>query len=1265
MEEDGQDHAQVEDDVLRQKEFRRGGGIDLGQFMIQEPENESIVEEAVLEKETDEAVGEIASLFSSEDDQTNEPGAIKRDGTVDEAAAPDSVTDMAVHGERRLGYGLLAGMVLVWSVLGWVVGTALPPLLGGPLLIIMGLSGLWAGEKWIPNPTMHLLGVTWVIISMKILYGFALDVHHWGWLDASPLGADLSLGIFLLTLIGFNILIAQRHDDDAIAAQATLVLLALGSATGALYDELGVAGMILLGTLSMHGLALHRKSGNLASLGIAVSYLWIGLHAFSNDWTIASIKIVSFDDDLLLFMLMFAVTATNAVMATQFHKADNWFSAAAKALGLGKPGLWAISVGLGMIGALLSIAANRDETGYALAQLLLLMSAFGGSYLAVRGVEWKRLAPFILFPAPFLLILVILLNLEVFTINIANLNAYSIYAILTALLTSVALLRNQQAVSDHVLWIGGIIIVILLTILIPAENDGWRLLASQATVWLGLAWLGVQRQSPSISGVAVLMPWVWLLMFATDVESRMFSNDFIPVILDEQHVATWMLLLIVQQLYVNLSQGQATLNLAGRLAGLSELGARARDSGLLQLWNLSFVLSLVSVWGITRVGGMPAWGLIGIMAAILVFHGTLVALGQHRGQPRTMLIAWSIFALHFGWKFGHTSMFAATMVAGCSLMLVHTDRFLSDKDNAKRNQTNSIVTYQLLVMSALLAIPALRNDASLELTNADWFPQDGQDAIMMGIISLGTLFHYLSRVTKMDKLLPPTLATVAMIGLMLFSGTALELQLLTIMALLSFVGSGAYLAFQGEWRSGMRSVARRDERLREIEAKQRTQIAYNQTSEVTGVEFIDPKMIELAEKQKKRAKRAGSLGEMDLELGDIQHRPSIVLSFIGVTIFAATFFAYLSGSGMIALLLMGGMSFLFISLARLRADSLNLRLVDVLGVEIPIAVTMAGLVLVHLASRMTQGTVFLDDQFDLLILLSGLVALAGFALVGRNDLGVRIPNVLDMVVGLLVIDRLFGVLAGGELPIPTLTNPLEFDEMSWMVPVIGNEVLLIGAALLWNWVERERQKRNLQDHRGALGRISYGLSILLLSFGPAALVALTLMFLRGWEWKQPAVLMVGFIVLPVALNELVWWVEDEFSLTLFEMWMSSVAIGTLGLVAGGVATYTNQGLWISASLWVAQVLFIVTGLLSPSLLLFVLLTLAMSTTSWVIGVLTLRRGWRIVGFLNLVLAWVVASVLIFQGMTSLAALALLLATATLLAIITYLTQSRDELLASQ
>ena len=151
---------------------------------------------------------------------------------------------------------------------------------------------------------------------------------------------------------------------------------------------------------------------------------------------------------------------------------------------------------------------------------------------------------------------------------------------------------------------------------------------------------------------------------------------------------------------------------------------------------------------VANVGGMPAWGLIGVMAAILIFHGTLVALGQHRGQPRTMLVVWSIFAIQFGWKFGHTSMFAASMVAGCSLMLAHTDQFLEDKNITKRNQSNNIVTFQLLVMSALLVIPALRDNASLELTDSDWFPQATQDAMMMGLIGLGTLFHFLRRVTK-------------------------------------------------------------------------------------------------------------------------------------------------------------------------------------------------------------------------------------------------------------------------------------------------------------------------------------------------------------------------------------------------------------------------------------------------------------------------------------------------------------------------------------
>ena len=316
---------------------------------------------------------------------------------------------------------------------------------------------------------------------MKILYGLAISMYAWDWIGTTELGASL------LGLVVLNIGIAQHHDEDAIATQATIVLLAIGSAAGGTYGQEGVAVMIGVGTLLFHGLAYLRSSGNLASLGIAVSYLWIGLHAISDDWLIFGIEITPFGDELLLFLLMFGVTGINAVTATKFARAENWFSSGFKAMGLGKPGLWSVSVGLGMIGALLAIASNRLETGYALAQLILLLSAFTPSYLVVRGESWQKLQRYALWPAPLLLAILILMVRGVIDSPLSE--PWSIYAVFSAAITTAAILNHQHAVSDHVLWIGSIAIVIILTLLIPAEDENLAriLLSCQAIVWVGLA----------------------------------------------------------------------------------------------------------------------------------------------------------------------------------------------------------------------------------------------------------------------------------------------------------------------------------------------------------------------------------------------------------------------------------------------------------------------------------------------------------------------------------------------------------------------------------------------------------------------------------------------------------------------------------------------------------------------------------------------------------------------------------------------------------
>ena len=273
----------------------------------------------------------------------------------------------------------MASMIFIYSVISIQVGNTFEPIIAIILLIILAGFGFTLGEIWIPREKMKMLGITWVIISMKVLYGLAIEFRNWNIISVE------GLGILLIILVFVNLYLSYRHNHDAIAAQSTLVLLAIGSTTGSILGEEGVAGMIFISTIMIHGLALHRKSGNLASLGIAASNFWIGMHAITDGFKIGELVILQLNSPLLLFLLLMSITGLNASMAAKFAKEENWFSNAFKISGLGKPGLWGVSISLGMIGAFLSIAANKEDLGYALGMVTFLCAAFGGSYLKVRG----------------------------------------------------------------------------------------------------------------------------------------------------------------------------------------------------------------------------------------------------------------------------------------------------------------------------------------------------------------------------------------------------------------------------------------------------------------------------------------------------------------------------------------------------------------------------------------------------------------------------------------------------------------------------------------------------------------------------------------------------------------------------------------------------------------------------------------------------------------------------------------------------------------
>ena len=1254
-----------EDDVLRERSFKRPKGLNLDSFMVastngddETAEVQGSSQEDVSEPRIDPAVGEVRELF-----QLNPSSGVS-----------DSVPS-TTSGEQTIGRGLAVAMVVVWTAIGALVGTVLPPVLGGVGLVLMAVVGLYLGERWIRLESMHLLGITWVIISMKLLYGLALDAWRWGWLDGFGWPASQVLGVLMLALVGMNVGLAFRHDEDAVAAQSALVLFAIGSSAGAVYGETGIAVFIVLAMALMHGLALVRSSGNLASLGISMSYLWVGVHALSNDWNVLSLTLLPIENDLTLFLLLSVVTAANASMAAAFVHRENWLSQAVNAVGLGKPGLWAVSVSLGMVGALMAIAAHRSETGYALAQLMLLTLAFTSSYLVVRGVPWTRLMPFVLAPMPFLIAGLALLNADVLTFTFPlELNEYSVFAVATTVLCIGVLLTHQAQVSDYVLWMGALVIVLLLTLLIPADEGGQNarlLLGSQGVVWLGLGYAAVRRSSPSMAGVAVLAPYAWLLVFATNAEQRLVNADLVPIVLSEVDLGVWMLVLVAQQIGVNHRLGEANLNLAGGFAGLSEMSSRVRDSDLLNLWNLGFIAACLSFVAVARPEGLTALGVVGGMAALLLAHAVMTWFGLHRGRPHTLVLVWSVAALALAWRFGMESAWGVALTLGSALLiLAAAQRALQareEKDHDASHQAlpGRLLTLHLGMMTALFIVMALGPQRSSVLTGQDTLIESGMNINLLTAMGVGSLVLYMQRLRSVDVLLPPTTAAIGLLVSMALAGQSVDVVGVQTTALAMFVLVGAYLAFQGDVRSGLRALAAKDERHAEFAAKRERVLSLTSSVSTDGstnvsLKQLDAQLLRLSERQKKRAKRTETSGDDDLLVGDIHYRPVVLLLFLVVAFIGSMWFAYSTPQALLALAFSAGFSIVLVGLTRLRADGIGLRLPDLAGVELPILVAMCGMVLVHVAGRMTTGLLS-DDAQHIGVLTITLVFLAGMGLMGRNDLGLRIPSALEAVLGLLVIDRVLCVLVGGEVPLPFAADPFASSMSEWTLPLFGVEAVLLGAVVMYDWVEGERLRRELDDHRGAFGRSAWVVGAAVLSLGPASAMAVLFALRRCLAWQQPAVAMTTMLLAPFVVQSWVVWLLSPLSSFLTPANVAAI-FGLVALTWTVTLVARRNGLWLSSALWSTHGLLLPAAVLNQSLVALSLAATVVSATAWISGILTQRKSWRIVGAADLALAWMIAAVALVAGTGASYVLLLLIASAALLFAVTTLTQANERAL---
>jgi len=1239
-----------DDRIIRERRFRMGGNIDIADIDVGSGDSVSdSVEATEKEPELDEALGDVFDPFSAPSGK--DPGAVQRDGSVQSAPESDLVTTVAREGEKRVNWSLMVAMIFVFSALSVVAGTTFPPAVSLLILLALAAVGFSLGERWVPNRDLHILGVTWVIISMKVLYGLAVELNRWELGPFLPISVEM-LAVLLLALVALNVFVAYRHNHDAIAAQATLVLLAIASTAGSVGGEIGVAVMILVATLLLHSIALHRNSGNLAALGIAASNLWIGMHALTGGFEAGSLRILPLETPLLLFLLLMLVTGVNASMAARFAREENWFSLGFQALGLGKPGLWGVSISMGMVGALLAVASSREDVGYALGMVTFLGAAFGGSYLVVRGVERDRVALPLLAGG---MALSLLLLLGDSSESVLPLDRYESFTVFAALITGFVMLRDQDRVSDRVLWLGSIAVLILLVILVPAESKtdggdgGVMLLAMLAALHLGTGTLAIKRNAPALAGVTVLLPWSWILveeLLQEAIRTVLVANNRIDpgsiIDLSPEPLVVYLGLAAILMLVVNLRMGETGVNLASGFLGITEISASIRDSGILQLWSMGLWLPLITVVVMSQLGGFTAVTLLAITALLCGLHLAVEFSGRRLGDPVAMLAMIAVGLTVLQWRHGLDSMWMifVTIAAATILLRAGVD------EEAKFTQGMALMSLPIL------ATITSKNPMRI-LAESDELPSL-EPAIIAVVCMAAILLCYLPRAAQMENLLKPALAALWLICITI--GLAMqEADSTAINASIAiFAATSIWLVARGEIRSELKSLARRDARL-VMAGNADEALLLNDKGAIAG---YDPRLAELEAKRAKRRDLKATDDLDELYITDVSHRPTIVLVILTLILGVDIVWGFVNGPSPMILLVTGIFATILVAIARLRTRGLELELPNFLGLEMPIALAICGIVAAHVAGHLGPAGSKME-LLDMAVVTILVLELVVISLWNQDNLLDRIPIAIDWFVLPLLIGRTLGVLMVESLPAPFTVNPFDGPLIDWKMPWLLLEGLLILAVLTDSWIDARRTSVGRDSHNGSTGRGARTYAYVLLSWGPAGILAVANAVYQGRKHEQVEAVGLALLAVPLALIS----ISNLHAPTWELIPESTYFLGLLMLALVAASILTKNGHWTMMAAIDSHILIIVGTLALGQYILIPITLILASTTLWVVGILHLRKVLRIWGLVDLIAAVII--ILLLFGPASLGAGGLFLLLAVVgaeLALVTWLGQRNEEAL---
>ena len=521
----------------------------------------------------------------------------------------------------------------------------------------------------------------------------------------------------------------------------------------------------------------------------------------------------------------------------------------------------------------------------------------------------------------------------------------------------------------------------------------------------------------------------------------------------------------------------------------------------------------------------------------------------------------------------------------------------------------------LMSLPLLLALSGRQPVKLLESTGTLPEIDIGIAAVMCSAAVLAT---YLPRAGSIEKLLNPALAALWLLVITIALSFELENKSAEIISLAMFVVSSLWLVARGELRAELKSVSKRDARI-----DMAAEASGLEEGPESGVATYDPRLAELEAKRSKQREKSGTDDREELYMTDVSHKPMVVLAVLSLILGAGIILGLLNGTNPLMLVAIGIFATVLIALARSRTKSLELELPHIMGLEMPIAMAIAGLVAIHVVSHIGPGSSN-EDLLDMAVLVVLLVELVAISLIGQDRLLDRITVALDWIVMPLLAGRILGAVMVEALPYPLTIDPFGGDILEWGVPWMVLESVLVLVVLVDVWVDRKREKLGRDDWKGSSGRGSRSLFVVMLSFGPAGILAVASAVEQGWRYRQPWAIGLAVPAGLMALYAIGNWYEPV--LDVFPETTMGVGLLLLALLALTVPLKGES--WSMMLATDSHLLIIIVAIAhhATSVLLPVLL-IVLSTTVWVVGILQLRRTLRVWGLVDLVVA--ILSALIF------------------------------------